>query len=253
MKAKKVLVTIIATCMIVSGVIASPMAAGRVAFAENTDAKAAVEQGAETGENQEAKEPELTEEQKAAKEREEARLALRNDPNHVHKYEWIAQMNESESADGTLNYMCPECGKVWFFRTIPAYRAFSGDVAHRIETAPEGETVKVKTSLFISFNSEVMEALEERSDVSLCVSFLDQEYKGNRVSFTIPAGEDTMSLLDENGYVGFIFLGGKYGLKMEVPMEGSADTQEQADTEEHADDASGDVQTTTTETSKDNS
>ena len=246
MKAKKVLVTILTTCMIISGVIASPMAAGRVAFAENTDTKEAVEQGAETGENQEAKEPELTEEQKAAKEREEARLALRSDPNHVHKYKWIAQMNESESAEGTMNYMCPECGKVWFYRTIPAYTAFSGDVAHRIETAPEGETVKVKTSLFISFSSVVMKALAERPDVSLYVSFLDQEYKGNRVSFTIPAGEDTMALVDENGYVGFIFLGGKYGLKMEVPMENDLTTEEKAE------EAATEDKTADTDTSKTN-
>ena len=128
-------------------------------------------------------------------------------------------MNESESADGTNNYMCDECGKIQFFRPIAPYLAFSGDVAHRIETAPEGATVKVKTSLFISFKSDVMQAMAERPDVSLYVSFLDQEYKGNRVSFTIPAGEDTMSLVDENGYVGFLFLGGKYGLTMEVPME----------------------------------
>lgn len=161
----------------------------------------------------------LTEEQKAAKEKEEARLALQNDPDHVHHFRWIAKMNESESAEGTNNYMCDECGKVWFFSPLAPYYAFSGDVAHRIETAPEGATVKVKTSLFISFKSEVMQALANRPDVSLYVSFLDQEYKGNRVSFTIPAGEDTMSLVDDNGYVGFLFLGGKYGLTMEVPME----------------------------------
>ena len=68
-----------------------------------------------------------------------------------------------------------------------------------------------------------MEALAQRPDVSLYVSFLDQEYKGNRVSFTIPAGQDTMSLVDSNGYVGFLFLGGTYGLKMEVPMEDPLD------------------------------
>jgi hypothetical protein len=114
--------------------------------------------------------------------------------------------------------MCPECGKIWYFRPISAYYAFQGDVARRIETAPENATVKVKTSVFINFNKQVMQALEERPDVSLYVSFLDGEYKGNRVSFVIPAGEDTVSLLDENGYAGFLFLGGKYGLTMEEPV-----------------------------------
>ena len=141
------------------------------------------------------------------------------DPNHVHKFSWVAFMNESESADGTLRYMCEGCGKVWYFREIDAYHAYQGATAHKILTAEEGETVKVKTSLFINWNTEVMEALAERPDVSLYVSFLDDEYKGNRVSVTIPAGEDTMSLLDENGYCGYLYLGGIYGLTMEVPQE----------------------------------
>ena len=147
-----------------------------------------------------------------------AKEALQKDPNHIHQFKWIAIMNESESAEGTINYMCPECGKIWYFRPISAYYAFQGDVARRIETAPENATVKVKTSVFINFNKQVMQALEERPDVSLYVSFLDGEYKGNRVSFVIPAGEDTVSLLDENGYAGFLFLGGKYGLTMEEPV-----------------------------------
>ena len=147
-----------------------------------------------------------------------ARHALQNDPNHVHKFKWIAKMNESESAEGTINYMCSECDKVWYFRPIEPYHAFQGDVARRIEVAPQGATVRVKTSMFINFNKQVMEAQAARPDVSVYVSFLDQEYKGNRVSFVIPAGEDTMALLDSNGYAGFLFLGGKYGLKLEQAM-----------------------------------
>lgn len=213
-------------CIIAAGVLFIAFPKGSVVYA--TESENALEQtsaamddvtAAEGNSADEAADDGLTQEQRAEKEREAARLALQNDPNHVHHFRWIAKMNESESAEGTNNYMCDECGKVWFFRPLAPYYAFSGDVAHRIETAPEGATVKVKTSLFISFKAEVMEALSERPDVSLYVSFLDQEYKGNRVSFTIPAGEDAMSLVDENGYVGFLFLGGKYGLTMEVPME----------------------------------
>ena len=232
---RKKLLTLLSAGILALGVVVSPGSA-RVAFAENNETSLEAEatenatEEASEAENEEAQEPELTEAEKAAKEREEARLALQKDPNHIHKYKWVAKMNASESAEGTINYMCPECGKIWYFRPLPAYYAFVGDVAHRIETAPEGETVKVKTSLFINFNKQVMEALAERPDVSLYVSFLDQEYKGNRVSFVIPAGEDTMSLLDENGYAGFLFLGGKYGLTMEEPMK-------VAETEESAEDA----------------
>ncbi len=167
-----------------------------------------------------------------AKEAEEARKALQNDPNHVHKFRWIAKMNESESAEGTINYMCTECGKIWYFRPIEAYYAFQGDVARRIEVAPENGIVNVKTSHFISFNKQVMQALAERQDVSVKVSFLDQEYKGNRVSFTIPAGQDTVALLDKNGYAGFLYLGGIYGLTLEeaaVVQEATAEGAETGD------------------------
>ncbi len=152
-------------------------------------------------------------------EAEEAKLVLQNDPNHVHNFEWVAFVNqESESADGVIKYMCLECGKVWYFRPIPAYDAFQGDAVRKIRTAAEGETVQIKTSHFIHFKHEVMEALAQRPDVSVYVSFLDQEYKGNRLSFVIPAGEDVISLVDENGYAGFLYLGEKYGLKLEEAM-----------------------------------
>lgn len=227
MKAKKVLLTIFTTCILAAGVVLSPFAAGTIAFAEtkDTSAQATEQTQASEKETEQEKEQEvaLTPEQQAEKDRKEAQEALQKDPNHVHKFRWIAKMNQSESAEGTMNYMCSECGKIWYYKPIPAYLAFSGETAYKIETAPQGALVKVKTSLFISFNNEVMEALAQRPDVSLYVSFLDQEYKGNRVSFTIPAGQDTMSLVDSNGYVGFLFLGGTYGLKMEVPMEDPLD------------------------------
>ena len=216
-------------CVLAAGVMITTAPKGSVSFATENVAVlgsaaiastgGAVEQDAKEQQTDEQNaEEQLTEEQKAAKEKEEARLALQNDPNHVHKYKWVAKMNESESAEGTNNYMCVECGKVWFFRPLAPYYAFQGDVAHRIETAPADSTVKVKTSHYINFNSQVMTALAERPDVSVYVSFLDQEYKGNRVSFVIPAGEDAMSLLDQNGYAGFLYLGGKYGLTLEEAM-----------------------------------
>ena len=236
---KRVLtLTLLSSAMFTITVLSSPFSSGRIAYAENntastTQAQTASEQPVEktadsantTAYSQSAVTTEATEaiqkltaEEQAAKEREETRLALQKDPNHIHNFKWVAKMNESESAEGTTNYMCVECGKIWYYRPIDPYYALVGDVAHRIETAPEGAMVDVKTSLFISFNEEVMEALKERPDVSVCVSFLDQQYKGNRMCFIIPAGEDTISLLDENGYAGFMFLGGKYGLTLQEAM-----------------------------------
>ena len=215
MKANRVWTVVFSSAFIVLSAALLPAPVAGVAQAEEAET---IENTADAQEEVKEDEPELSKEEQAAKEAETKRKALQNDPTHIHHFKWIAIMNESESAEGTINYMCPECGKIWYFRPISAYYAFQGDVARRIETAPENATVKVKTSVFINFNKQVMQALEERPDVSLYVSFLDGEYKGNRVSFVIPAGEDTVSLLDENGYAGFLFLGGKYGLTMEEPV-----------------------------------
>ncbi len=218
MKANRVLTVVFSSAFIVLSAALLPAPVASVAQAEETVTSEQPQDAQENSEENKEDEPELSEEEQAAKEAEAKRKALQNDPTHIHHFKWIAIMNESESAEGTINYMCPECGKIWYFRPISAYYAFQGDVARRIEMAPENATVKVKTSVFINFNKQVMQALEERPDVSLYVSFLDGEYKGNRVSFVIPAGEDTVSLLDENGYAGFLFLGGKYGLTMEEPV-----------------------------------
>ena len=255
MKANRLLLRVLSSAVIVTAAILLPApVAGVVRAEEAVTAKAPQDVGATSetvqeqskgaqevakdvqdaaenaGQNIDSSEEQITEQEQAAREAEAARKALQNDPSHIHRFKWIAIMNESESAEGTINYMCPECGKIWYFRPISAYYAFQGDVARRIETAPENATVSVKTSLFINFNRQVMEALAERPDVSLYVSFLDQEYKGNRVSFVIPAGEDTMSLLDENGYAGFLFLGGKYGLTVEEPVVVSDTATETTDT-----------------------
>ena len=211
-----------------------------VTSSEETDAKTEDTDKEKTDEEAEKdstedQEEELSDYDRALKEAADARHALQNDPNHVHHYRWIAKRNESESADGTINYMCEECDKVWYFRPYPAYYCFQGDIARQIEVAPKDFTLKVKTSLFINFNKQVMEALAKRPDVSLQVSFLRKEYTGDRLSFTIPAGEDTMSLLDENGYAGFIYLGNKYGMTLEVKHELEDEDAEAEATEDAAD------------------
>ena len=261
MKKSKLIVSKIVTAAIIGAMVFGLPAKASVAYAENDDkAKTEAAADAEKSEaektEEEKTEEEKTEEEKteektdeenaepleeqlsdydrAIKEAADARHALQKDPNHVHHFRWIAKMNESESAEGTINYMCDECDKVWYFRPYPAYYCFQGDIARQIEVAPKDFTVKVKTSLFISFNKQVMEALEKRPDVSLSVSFLRKQYVGDRLSFTIPAGEDTMSLLDENGYAGFIFLGNKYGMTLEVKHELDEEEAEAEETQAEA-------------------
>jgi len=129
---------------------------------------------------------------------------------HTHHYVWET-IEATENSDGELRYKCDICGDNQTRVPITAYYVFNKNTSEKIRKAGQGATVKIETSRWISFHKMVMEALADRPDVNLEVSFLDGEYKGNRVSFTIPAGTDTLSLLDENGFSGFLYLAGKFG------------------------------------------
>jgi len=130
---------------------------------------------------------------------------------HTHSYSWEDVRPATEDDNGEMVYRC-SCGEVLYRVPTSAYYVFNKNAQDKIKNAKQGATVKIETSRWISFHKMVMEALADRPDVSLEVSFLDGEYKGNRVSFTIPAGTDTLSLLDENGFSGFLYLAGKFGM-----------------------------------------
>lgn len=129
---------------------------------------------------------------------------------HIHRYFWEDTVAATENTDGEIVYKC-ECGEVLYRVPTSAYYVFNKNTMDKIKNAKQGETIKIDTRKWISFHKMVMQALADRPDVSLEVSFLDGEYKGNKVSFTIPAGTDTLSLLDEKGYAGFVYLTGKLG------------------------------------------
>ena len=129
---------------------------------------------------------------------------------HTHSYAWEDVKEATEDDNGEMIYKC-SCGEVLYRVPTSAFNVFNRNTAEKVKNAKQGATVKIETSRWISFHKMVMQALADRPDVSLEVSFLDGEYKGNRVSFTIPAGTDTLSLLDENGFSGFLYLAGKFG------------------------------------------
>ncbi|MBR1643617.1 MAG: chitobiase/beta-hexosaminidase C-terminal domain-containing protein [Butyrivibrio sp.] len=130
---------------------------------------------------------------------------------HTHHYVWET-VEATENSDGELRYKCDICGDIQTRVPITAYYVFNKNTSEKIRKAGQGATVKIETSRWISFHKMVMQALADRPDVSLEVSFLDGEYKGNRVSFIVPAGTDTVSLLDDNGFAGFLYLAGKLGM-----------------------------------------
>ena len=133
---------------------------------------------------------------------------------HTHHYVWET-IEATEDSDGELRYKCDICGDIQTRVPITAYYVFNKNTTDKIRKAGQGATVKIETSRFISFHKMVMDALAERPDVTLEISFLDGEYKGNRVTVTIPAGTDALSLLDENGFVGFLYLASKYGYTLD--------------------------------------
>ena len=133
---------------------------------------------------------------------------------HTHTYAWD-KVEATEDRDGELRYQCTECYDILVRVPLSAYYVFNANTVDKITKAKQGETVKITTDRWISFHKMVFDALAARPDVSLEVSFLDEEYKGNRVSFTIPAGADSSDLFTENNFAGFMYLGNKYGLKAE--------------------------------------
>ncbi len=125
---------------------------------------------------------------------------------HVHVYEWDT-INATADQDGEMRYQCRICGDIKTRVPITAYYIFNKETTEKIRKAKQGETVKIETARWISFHKMVMEALAERPDVTLEVSFLDEGHKGARKSFTIPAGTTGLtSLVDEKGFAGFIYL-----------------------------------------------
>jgi hypothetical protein len=130
---------------------------------------------------------------------------------HVHVYEWDT-INATADQDGEMRYQCRICGDIQTRVPITAYYIFNKETTEKIRRAKQGETVKIETARWISFHKMVMEALADRPDVTLEVSFLDEGHKGTRKIFTIPAGTaDLTSLVDDKGFCGFIYLSGKFG------------------------------------------
>jgi uncharacterized protein YjdB len=136
---------------------------------------------------------------------------------HVHVYEWDT-INATADQDGEMRYQCRICGNIQIRVPITAYYIFNKETTEKIRRAKQGETVKIETARWISFHKMVMEALADRPDVTLEVSFLDEEHKGTRKSFTIPAGTaDVTSLVDDKGFAGFIYLTNKFGNTVTTP------------------------------------
>ena len=124
----------------------------------------------------------------------------------VHTYEWSEDVHPTSETDGETYYKCTKCGHVLYKQTISAYSYFNTECCNRIRNAAANSKVVITTDKWISVHRSVIEELNKRKDVTLEVMFLEEGYKGNRMSFVIPAGSDVMPIIGEDNFVGFIYL-----------------------------------------------
>lgn len=100
------------------------------------------------------------------------------------------------------------------------YGSFQEDAVNKVQAAianvnkavANGTTnqttdVKLDTGVWVSFNKSVYEEIQ-KCNVPVSITFI---YQGTRYTVTIPAYADVLSLVDENGYCGFLNLGAHYG------------------------------------------
>lgn len=71
----------------------------------------------------------------------------------------------------------------------------------------QSKGVVIDTGIWVSFNKKVYEEIQ-KSNLPVTITFV---YGHTRYTVTIPAGANVLSLVDENGYCGFLNLGAHYG------------------------------------------
>ncbi len=126
-------------------------------------------------------------------------------PPHEHAYTWIKTRETTEEVDGEWSYKC-ECGDVKYRIPESGAFAFIRNAIDNINKTPQGGTVEIKTRRWLVFNKAVADAISDRPDVTIKLSYLEGGYKGDGLTTTLPAGTDLHQYLDEKGYVGFLFL-----------------------------------------------
>ena len=130
---------------------------------------------------------------------------------HTHSYSWQTITSPTAYSDGVEAYICSICGDIAARNPLPAVGVFEAETANSIRNAPKNGTVNIETATWNSFGRGVRDALKERPDVTLKISFLSEGHKGVPLNLTIPAGTDIDSLYDDNGYMGLCRVGTTLG------------------------------------------
>ena len=146
--------------------------------------------------------------------------AEENSCSHQYSLQYDICREATPDADALLAGKCVNCGEILSYEEIPnsAYVAFLQESAEAIRNAAQGEQVEIYTDRWISFDRRVAKALADRPDVSVKLAY---RYKGEAYILKIPAGEDWIGLLDENGFCGFRYLDQLFGTEhLEEKIDG---------------------------------
>ena len=128
---------------------------------------------------------------------------------HTHNYNWVVDMDASMEKDGEALYRC-SCGDVKYRQPIPASEAYVKKLYGEIRIAAQGATVTFDAKKNSCISDYIIGILAQRSDVTTTITF---EYKNVKYQFTIPAGTDFTSLLnDDEKFYGFFGFCGKLGI-----------------------------------------
>ena len=91
---------------------------------------------------------------------------------------------------------------------IPAGQKYVKNVLEQLSAVPTDGKVVIDTEDWYCFNRTLAEKIADRKDVAVTITY---KYQGKKYEVTIPAGSDIVSLLDENGFVGFRYLDAVFG------------------------------------------
>ncbi len=128
---------------------------------------------------------------------------------HTHDYNWVVDMDASMEKDGEALYRC-SCGDVKYRQPIPASEVYVKNLYGEIRLADQGATVTFDAKKNSCISDYIIGILAQRSDVTTTITF---EYKNVKYQFTIPAGTDFTSLLnDDEKFYGFFGFCGKLGI-----------------------------------------
>ena len=111
--------------------------------------------------------------------------------------------NTTTGVSGT-NYHSDETSVV----IITEGEKYVKNVLAQLEKTPVNGKVIIDTKDWYCFNRTLAEKVTSMKEVDITVKY---GYQGKKYEVTIPAGSDIVSLLDENGFVGFRYLDAVFG------------------------------------------